>query len=58
MLCQLSRNLLIAALVLSIGLPAQDAAVARGQMVYMQVCFACHQSTGLAGESKVGRRMS
>ncbi len=29
------------------GLHAQDAAVARGQTVYMQVCFACHQPTGL-----------
>lgn len=58
MLRQLARNLLTAALVLSFGLPAQDAAVARGQTVCMQVCFACHHPTGLAGESKVGRRMS
>lgn len=32
---------------LNSGLHAQDAAVTRGQTVYMQVCFACHQPTGL-----------
>lgn len=29
------------------SLPAQDTALSRGQTVYMQVCFACHQPTGL-----------
>lgn len=28
-------------------LAAQDTALSRGQTVYMQVCFACHQPTGL-----------
>jgi len=44
------HTLSIAALALvslNSGLHAQDAAVARGQTVYMQVCFACHQPTGL-----------
>lgn len=31
----------------SYALQAQDAALERGKTVYMQVCFACHQPTGL-----------
>lgn len=31
----------------SSALQAQDAAVERGKTVYLQVCFACHQPTGL-----------
>lgn len=32
---------------ISSALQANDAAVERGKTVYMQVCFACHQPTGL-----------
>lgn len=38
---------LLASLLFTSSTQAQDAAVARGQTVYMQVCFACHQPTGL-----------
>ena len=31
----------------SYALQAQDASIERGKTVYMQVCFACHQPTGL-----------
>ena len=46
----LSKTLLAAACVLPFAslLHADDAAsIARGQAVYMQVCFACHQPTGM-----------
>jgi len=44
-----SKHLLAAACLLSFTplIHAQDAAsISRGQTVYMQVCFACHQPTG------------
>lgn len=47
-----SKHIFAAACVLPLAsfLPAQEApsaeAIARGQTVYMQVCFACHQPTG------------
>jgi nitrite reductase (NO-forming) len=37
---------LLASLLFTSSIQAQDA-LARGQTVYMQVCFACHQPTGL-----------
>jgi len=47
----LVRHLLAAACVLPLSslVHAEDAAssIARGQAVYMQVCFACHQPTGM-----------
>ncbi len=45
-----SKHLLAASCLLSFTplIHAQDAAsISRGQTVYMQVCFACHQPTGL-----------
>lgn len=38
---------LLASLLIAASLRADDAALERGKTVYMQVCFACHQPTGL-----------
>ena len=44
----LRRGLPVAAGILcATSAVAQDAAAERGKVIYMQVCFACHQPTGL-----------
>lgn len=43
----LKLQLMLLSLGVSTALQAQDAAFERGKTVYMQVCFACHQPTGL-----------
>ncbi|MEZ5385507.1 MAG: cytochrome c [Prosthecobacter sp.] len=37
----------LASLCIATALQAQDATLERGKTIYMQVCFACHQPTGL-----------